>query len=221
MKQGNGVVLQEVSKSFHGRPVLRGISASFDAHTYLLTGENGSGKTTILNMIAGVIAPDGGSILINGRSVHDAKETIFLAPASTPAISWLTGNEFISFVTSLFRQTSRDEQFRKYVVDKLGLAESVDKPLSAMSAGTGKKVLLTSALVSNPQILLFDEPTNELDRESVQAFVDILKEEAAGKTVIIATHLVDVFAGLRPRNIVLPRDVGRSEPRAGQRDRME
>ena len=75
MKQGTAVVLHEVSKLFHGKPVLDGFSASFGAHTYLLTGENGSGKTTILNMIAGVIAPDGGSILINGRAVQDAKET--------------------------------------------------------------------------------------------------------------------------------------------------
>ena len=111
-------------------------------------------------------------------------------------------------MTGLFRQTSRDERFRKYVVDKLGLAKTLDKPLSALSAGTGKKVLLTSALVCNPQILLFDEPTNELDRESVQAFVEIIEEEAAGKTVIIATHLVDVFAVLRPKSIVLTRDAG-------------
>ena len=216
MNQRTAVVLQEISKSFHGKPVLQGFSASFGPHIYVLTGANGSGKTTILNMIAGIIAPDGGSISINGRSVRDQKETIFLAPASTPAISWLTGNEFISFVANLYRQTSHNEQFRKYVVDKLGLAGSMDKPLSALSAGTGKKVLLTSALVANPQIVLFDEPTNELDRESVQAFIAILKEEAIGKTVIIATHLVDGFAGLHAKNIALAQDVAESEPRAAR-----
>jgi len=141
--------------------------------THLLVGANGSGKSTLLNLAAGVLAPDSGRIAIDGRTGGDAKSLAFLAPPDALAIPWLTGRRFIAFAAALFPGYHGEGAIAP-VARHLGLEPFLETTLGAMSSGTARKVLLVAAWISGAPVLLLDEPANELDQRSLEAFVDLL-----------------------------------------------
>ena len=187
----NAVRFEGVSKRFGRRQVLREFSASFGEGVSLLAGANGSGKTTVLNLAAGVLAPDAGSILVMDAPVQSAKGRVFLAPSAAPAIPWLSGRAFIEFAAGLFATRIRREEVQR-IVGALGLVPHIDKPLGEMSSGTAKKVVIASAFASGAPVLLFDEPTNELDAASIGFFLDLV-HASREKVVVIATHRTEQF----------------------------
>jgi ABC-type multidrug transport system ATPase subunit len=195
------VRLHAVSKRFGRRPVLREFSASFDEGITLLAGANGSGKTTVLNLVAGVIAPDEGSISVLEVAADRAKGRVFLAPSAAPSIPWLTGRAFIEFAASLF-DTREPRPAIDRIVEGLGLAPHIDKPLGEMSSGTAKKAVIASAFASGAPVLLFDEPTNELDAPSIAFFLDLVRAPT-GKVVVIATHRTEQLASLAAAEVRL------------------
>lgn len=178
-----------VVKHFGPRAVLRDFSASFGEGMTLLVGPNGSGKSTILNLMAGVLAPDRGEISVLDAPVASAKGRVFLAPSAAPAIPWLSGRAFVEFAASLF-DTREPRAAVDRIVDGLGLAPHLDKPLGEMSSGTAKKVVIASAFASGAPVLLFDEPTNELDAASIAFFLELVRG-AGGKVIVVATHRMD------------------------------
>jgi ABC-2 type transport system ATP-binding protein len=182
------VELDAVSKRFGARTVLQAFSASFVEGVNLLAGPNGSGKTTILNLVAGVLVPDEGCILVGGEPATGAKGRIFLAPSAAPAIPWLTGRAFIEFTSSLFAAAHDASK----IIEGLGLGPHIDKPLGEMSSGTAKKVVIAAAFASGAPVLLFDEPTNELDAASAGFFLERIAN-AGGKTIVVATHRTEQF----------------------------
>jgi ABC-type multidrug transport system ATPase subunit len=185
------VRLEHVSKRFGSRVVLRDFSAVFGDGVNLLLGANGSGKTTILNLVAGVMAPDAGAISVLDAPAEAAKGRIFLAPSAAPAIPWLTGRDFIEFAASLFA-TRHERAVRDAMLDGFGLGPHLDKPLGDMSAGTAKKVVMASAFASGAPVLLFDEPTNELDAASLVYFLELVRN-APDKVIVVATHRAEQF----------------------------
>jgi ABC-type multidrug transport system ATPase subunit len=184
--------LEGVWKRFETRAVLQDFSASFDEGVSLLVGPNGSGKTTILGLLAGVIAADSGTVRVLDAPVDSAKGRVFLAPSAAPAIPWLSGRAFVEFATGLF-ETRMPREGTQAILDGFGLASHLDKPLGEMSSGTAKKVVIASAFASGAPVLLFDEPTNELDAGSIAFFLDLVRG-AAGKVIVVATHHADQFA---------------------------
>jgi ABC-type multidrug transport system, ATPase component len=197
----NRVRLDNVAKRFGRRQVLRDFSASFDEGVTLLTGPNGSGKTTVLNLVANVIAADSGSIRVLDTPVEAAKGHVFIAPSSGPAIPWLSGRAFIEFAASLFRTRIAREDTRR-IVEALGLHLHIDKPLGEMSSGTAKKVVIASAFASGAPVLLFDEPTNELDAGSVGFFLELI-HGAPQKVIVVATHRTEQFDANAPAVVKL------------------
>jgi len=185
------VRLDGVTKRFGARAVLRDLSCAFGPGVHLLVGPNGSGKTTLLNLVAGVLAPDAGTVDIDGVSGAAARDRVFLVPSATPAIPWLTGRACIDFTASLFA-TREPAAAVNDVVSRLGLAPFFDKPLGEMSSGTAKEVLIAAAFASGAPVVLFDEPTNELDAASIAFFLDLLG--ASNRTILVATHHVEQFS---------------------------
>ena len=185
------VRFEGVSKRFGRRRVLRDFSASFAEGMTLLAGANGSGKTTVLNLAAGVLAPDAGSVVVVDAPVEAAKGRVFLAPSSAPSIPWLSGSAFIEFAAGLYpTRIARDEVRR--IVEALGLVPHIDKPLGEMSSGTAKKIVIASAFASGAPVMLFDEPTNELDAASVGFFLELV-HAARQQVIVIATHRTEQF----------------------------
>jgi ABC-type multidrug transport system ATPase subunit len=177
---------------------VKNLSMEFTRGVYLVVGPNGVGKTSLLNSIAGTLAPASGRIDVNGRPAHERSANVVLVPGSPPPIPWIRTGLLLEFIVSLYPRTRQSDAFRDEVLNEFGLASFLSKPLGVLSAGTAKKLLLTAALVAAPPVMLFDEPTNEVDAGSAEVFLNHVARIAIERTVLITTHQVAIFMRLMP-----------------------
>ena len=180
----------------------RGTLGTLDLHfavgVHVLTGPNGIGKTTLLNVIAGSLPLMAGRILFAGKPLDHRDARVVLAPNAPPEMPWIRSGLLLDFITSLYPTTRRDRDYAARVKDGLGIGPFLDAPLGTLSAGTARKLLLAAALVAAPPVMLFDEPTNDIDAASITAFIGFVAEAAAQRVVMITTHHTGDLASLNP-----------------------
>jgi cell division transport system ATP-binding protein len=216
-----------VSKTYHGRSALQDVSLRIEKGEFVfLTGPSGAGKTTLLRLIFCADAPDEGQILVNNRN---------LAHITESAIPYL--RRTMGFVFQDFRLLPKKTVFenvalalkvvgvpegllRAKVSDALrevGLDHRQEALPGTLSAGEQQRVCLARAVVNDPQILLADEPTGNLDAKLAGEILELMKSvNARGTTVVVATHNQDLVHRLRRRVVVLEegRVVGDGVPEA-------
>lgn len=183
------IQLKKVSKSFHHKLIFSELSYVFYQRNYHVIGKNGTGKSTLLRLIAGLDSADAGSILINnrypvGESNLNARR-IFYIPEDLPIYPFLKGIEFLSWIGRA-RASTPDEI--NEVIERLELRTHQDSPIADMSFGTKKKFLLASALIGKPDFIVLDEPLNGLDKHSQYVLLTMLKEKSASSGIILTTH---------------------------------
>jgi ABC-2 type transport system ATP-binding protein len=190
-----GVEARGLVKSFPSPAGLvravRGVDISVAAgETVALLGPNGAGKSTTIDMILGLARPDGGSVAVFGRPPADAiKAGAIGAMLQTGAlIRDLSVQELLSMMASLYPAPLRVEE----VLDLTGTRAFADRRTQSLSGGETQRVRFALALVSNPELLVLDEPTVGMDVESRHAFWAAMRAFAArGKTVLFATHYLE------------------------------
>lgn len=168
-----------------------------------ITGASGSGKSTVLNLLAGLDTPTSGHILFSGAALgslnrrelsrHRA-ERIGMVFQSFNLIPHLTAVANVEMAL-LFDGTPRSERRRlaTELLDQLGLVDRLDHRPADLSGGEQQRVALARALVKGPELLLADEPTGNLDHENSLQIADLLKERnAQGLTIIMVTHDLDL-----------------------------
>jgi ABC-type multidrug transport system ATPase subunit len=180
------------------RGTLPELNVDFARGVHVIVGPNGVGKTSLLNAMAGSLPLKGGDIQFDGRPLQHAEARVVLAPNAPPEIPWIRSGLLLDFVVSLYPRTRRDASYATNVIARLGLGGFLDAPLGTLSAGTARKVLLAATLVAAPAVLLFDEPTNDIDVASIGAFIELVREAAAQRVVIITTHHTADLAALQP-----------------------
>jgi putative ABC transport system ATP-binding protein len=195
----------DVSKTYHtGRievPALKGVSLSVEKGGFLaLAGPSGSGKTTMLNIIGGLDAADSGTVLLDGDRLGDMDQSelaglrlrkVGFVFQSYNLIPVLTALENVEFVMLLQGVKAHERQSRAMdILDEVGLGGMHDRRPSALSGGQQQRVAVARAIVSNPSIVLADEPTANLDSETGKGLLDIMKgmNERRGVTFIFSTH---------------------------------
>jgi len=211
--------LHRVCKRFGPVGVLNQVSMQFAAgQRYALLGPNGSGKTTLLRVLAGRVAVDSGEARCQGVSFKIS------TPRSRPDIRYLTQHfscyvdltirENLEFSASL-RGVVEPSSAIERVLDELDLREVQARLAGALSGGVKQRLMLATVLIGNPQILLLDEPTAALDRESRRQLWQILDHRRSSvTTVVMTTHLdsdaayCDVTAHLQGGRVV-PQDLPR------------
>ncbi len=193
----NGPILTLQNVTLPRGPVAD-LSVEFHPGTHLVVGPNGVGKTSLLNSIAGTLKPKSGAILMNGQSIAAGSTDVLLSPNAPPPIPWIRAGLLLEFIASLYPATRKDSQYQKQVVEQLGIAEFLNTNMGALSAGTAKKMLLAAAFVAAPPIMLFDEPTNEIDAKSVSVIMSLMTEASTDKILVITTHQPSTFTSLTP-----------------------
>lgn len=166
----------------------------------VLLGENGSGKSTILNLLAGLLEPDQGSITLNGKPIFSEKEPDLIPPEERnigyvfqnyALFPHMTTYENVAFGLKM-RKMSRDQI--STLVDRmladLGMSQFRDEKVTNLSGGQRQRVALARALVIQPDLLLLDEPLTALDRQSKEKIRVELREELvkSNKPAILVTH---------------------------------
>ncbi|HYE79351.1 MAG TPA: ABC transporter ATP-binding protein, partial [bacterium] len=174
---------------------------SFEVHAgeiFGLLGPNGAGKTSTLKMLAGVMAPTGGSILIDGidavANPQAAKREIGFLPQDPYAYEKLTGREFLHFIAEVRGMPLAERRpLFDHWFDLFELAKDADKLIEGYSGGMLKKLLLIATFLHDPPVLLLDEPTIELDPLTVRRVRRHIEDRAAaGRAVLLSTHVLEI-----------------------------
>lgn len=178
---------------------LKGVSISFRENEFVsILGQSGSGKTTMLNIIGGLDRYDSGELIINGISTKKYRDSdwdyyrnnsigfVFQSYNLIPHQSVLANVELALTLAGVSKKERRQRAID--VLKKVGLGDHIHKKPNQMSGGQMQRVAIARALINNPDILLADEPTGALDSETSLQIMELLKEIAKDKLVIMVTH---------------------------------
>ncbi|WP_299033554.1 ATP-binding cassette domain-containing protein [uncultured Anaerococcus sp.] len=199
--------LKNISKIYHTRgfsqKALDGVSISFRENEFVsILGQSGGGKTTLLNVIGGLMRYDEGDLIIDGRSTKKFTDKdwdyyrnvrIGFIFQSYNLISHQSVLENVKLSLTLANKNTGDmEQKAINALERVGLKDHIHKKPAELSGGQMQRVAIARALVNDPQILLADEPTGALDSETSIEIMNLLKEIARDKLVIMVTHNKDL-----------------------------
>jgi ABC-2 type transport system ATP-binding protein len=190
-------------KSYGQIEAVRGIDVSIEAgETVALLGPNGAGKSTTIDMILGLADPDGGTVSVLGGSPSAAIDAGWIgAMLQTGAlIRDLTVGELIAMVASLYPEPLDVAETLKLT----GLTEIAAQRTQKLSGGQTQRVRFAVALVSNPRLLVLDEPTVAMDVEGRRSFWATMREQAAhGRTILFATHYLEEADAYADRAVLM------------------
>lgn len=180
---------------------LRGVSLSIDKGGFMaLAGPSGSGKTTMLNMIGGLDSPDSGSVVVDEHDFDKMNQSelaslrlhrvgfVFQAYNLIPVLSALENVEFVMLLQGVPQAERRERA--KAILDDVGLEGLYDRRPAELSGGQQQRVAVARAIVSNPAIVLADEPTANLDSKTGHGLLDIMEQMNKKRkvTFIFSTH---------------------------------
>ena len=164
---------------------------------FAFIGHNGAGKTTLIKSIVGILPFEKGSIKIDGIDVNldsfEAKKIISYIPDEPEAYDTMTGREFLNFVADAFNisLSDRKERIEKYAKD-LEILGDLDTLIGSYSHGMKQKIIIISALIHNPKLIVMDEPFVGLDPKASFTFKNIMREFASeGGTIFYSTHVLE------------------------------
>ncbi len=197
------IKLQELTKDYGTTLAVNKLSLNVAAgEIYGFIGPNGAGKTTTIRMMGGIIAPTSGKIIIGGfdmaQNPVEAKKMIGFIPDRPFLYEKLTGMEFMRFSADLYN-VDRDTfpQKAKELLQQFALWNWADELIEAYSHGMKQRLIIATALLHDPKILIIDEPMVGLDPEAVHMVKDILKELAVNQTTIfVSTHTLSIAEDL-------------------------
>ena len=172
-------------------------------------GPNGSGKSTTVKIITGLLQPNEGSVLFEGKDIRDDmvsfRSILGYVPEEAHVYTYLSGLEYLQLVGRLRGLGESDiERKATQMLKLLGLESWRYSPISFYSKGMKQRVLIAAALMHNPKLLVFDEPLSGLDVVSARLFKDLLQELAAqGKAILYISHVLEVVEQVCDRVIVI------------------
>lgn len=172
---------------------------AYKGEVFGLLGPNGAGKTTTLRMMSTLIKPDEGDVLVDGKSVvkepQDVRSKIGFLTSELKLEEFFTPNYLYDFFSELHgvpadkRDKRKTELFKKFGID-----EFAEVKVANLSTGMKQKVSLVISLVHDPEIIIFDEPTNGLDVITAKTVTDFLLDlKAEGKSIIVSTHIFSLI----------------------------
>jgi ABC-2 type transport system ATP-binding protein len=206
------IKLRRLSKYFGPQAAVRDIDLDVPAGQLVgLLGPNGAGKSTTIKMLTGMLMPTSGTAEVGGfdvvRDPLSVKRIIGYVPETGALFETLTAWEYLQLVAALYhisedqaaKRIERFGQFFDLTADTLH-----DKPLSGFSKGMRQKVVITAALLHNPEVVFFDEPLNGLDANAVLSLKTVISSLAHdGKTIVYCSHILDVVERICERVVII------------------
>lgn len=201
------VTLSGVSKHYGAHHAVDGLELQLrEGECVALAGHNGAGKSTLIKLILGLIRPTRGRVALFGHDAHSPaaarmRNRIGYLPETVALHPSMTGEETLAFYARLKRQPLSGNPA---LLEKVGIAGAARRRVGGYSKGMRQRLALAQALLGEPRVLLFDEPTTGLDPASRLMFYDIVHElRASGATILLSTHALSELAGHADRIVVM------------------
>lgn len=189
------ISINSVSKRYKDRYALKNFTATLHEGVYGLLGENGAGKTTLNNIFVGILQSDGGTIMVDGQDVRalgkDFLSQIGYMPQHPIFYRDFTVKDFLLYMCALKNIPPHVAGERvTELLATVNLMDAQDKKIGALSGGMRQRVGIVQAMLSDPKILILDEPTAGLDPSERIRFRNLISRFAQGRTILLATHIV-------------------------------
>lgn len=204
--------LEKISKSYTKGEIkaVDNISLEIKAgEIFGFLGPNGAGKTTTIKMIVGLLKPDSGKITVGGVDAWEnplkAKSMISYVPDNPEIYDKLKGIEYLNFIADMYGISKSDrEKKMNYFLEIFNIKDEIGDIIGSYSHGMKQKLVLTSALINNPDLFILDEPMVGLDPKSAFNLKEIMRNMCnEGKTVFFSTHVLEVAEKLCDRIAII------------------
>jgi ABC-2 type transport system ATP-binding protein len=199
--------VQGLSKRFGGVTAVDRLTFTVEPGTVVgFLGPNGAGKTTTLRILLGLVTPDEGTATINGLAYRDLPEPLHQVGAVLEASGYHPGRTARGHLRVQALAGRADESRIEDVLDLVGLAAAADRRVGGFSLGMRQRLGLATALLTDPDLLILDEPANGLDPQGVRWLRDLLRGLAAeGTTVLVSSHILAEVAQTADSVVILDR----------------
>lgn len=200
--------IKELCKSYGNKQVLKGITCKLENGIYGLLGPNGAGKSTFINIITTNLNADSGDILWNGKNIYENKDAYLnilgYMPQQQGLYNGFTGYMFLNYIAVL-KDISKNEIKSEIerVVTAVNLQNHISSRIGTYSGGMKQRLLIASAIIGNPKLIIFDEPTAGLDPKERIRVKNMLKELSKDKIIIVATHIVPDIENIAKEILIL------------------
>ncbi|MEU8380349.1 ABC transporter ATP-binding protein [Streptosporangium sp. NPDC048865] len=188
------IELAQVSRWYGNVVAVNDITMTVGPGVTGLLGPNGAGKSTLLHMMAGFLAPSGGTVTLDGDRIwrnHEIYRSIGLVPEREAVYGFLTGWQFVLSSARLHRLPNPDDAARKALA-LVEMESAKDRRIETYSKGMRQRVKVAAALVHDPQVLLLDEPFNGMDPRQRLHLMDLVRAMGtAGKTILFSSHILE------------------------------
>jgi ABC-type multidrug transport system ATPase subunit len=197
------IEITHLSKTYHTKArrvdALRGLDLKIESGMFGLLGPNGAGKTTLMRILAGIVHPSGGRVVVNGNDLASeggrqaVKSMLGYLPQELGMYTELTAYEFVDYMAIL--KGMNDAKLRRKTVEQtlgmVGLSDEAGRKIKGFSGGMKRRVGIAQALVNDPRLLIVDEPTSGLDPEERIRLRNLLVKLAGNRIVLLSTHIVE------------------------------
>ena len=194
----DAILIENFKKDYGDVKAVEGLTLRIpEGMIFGLLGPNGSGKTTTINCLSGLINPTSGLLKVGGYDVQKesgkVRQILGICPQETALYPYLSGKENIELFGDLYcvpKETLKKNV--EYVIEKVGLSEEINRKVGKYSGGMKRRVSIAMALVQDPKIVFLDEPTVGMDPQSRRAIWDFVSElRSKGKTILLTTHYME------------------------------
>jgi len=213
-EKSSAIEIQGVSFRYDERQILKDVNLTIWPYDSIcIVGPNGGGKSTLIKLIIGLLSPDTGTIKIFGKRPDETHQLIGYVPqfAQYDRQFPISVQEVVCMgrmgKSFTGRYSKRDKDKTLEALGEVGLADLVDRSFSALSGGQRQRVLIARALATGGKILILDEPTANIDRESETHFFDLLRELNKRMTILMVTHDVGFASSFFTRIACVNREV--------------
>lgn len=202
------IAFEHITKEYKKKTAVDDVSFVLSEGIYGLLGPNGAGKSTLMKMLVGNLQPTAGIITYDGTDIRrmgaDYRRLIGYMPQQQEVYPYFTGRRFLLYMASLKGIGKQDIRAHiEELAEKVNLSDVLDKKIGSYSGGMRQRLLIAQALLGNPRVLVFDEPTAGLDPKERIRVRNLISENSAGKSVLIATHVVQDIEFIATRILML------------------
>ena len=191
------LTLEHITKSYtkgkKRKNALEDFTLTLTEGVYGLLGPNGAGKSTLINIITGIIGKDSGSIAFSDGGDNSFLSHLGFMPQGMDFYRNFTAKDYIKYIMALKKYSPDNaDEYALSVLDRVNLHSDADKKIGAFSGGMKQRLGIAQAIVGEPKVLIFDEPTAGLDVEARNEILDLLRDYAAedeNRTILITSHI--------------------------------